>query len=207
MKQYLKSWTLFLTVIILSVPISLRAEPNKGISIELPFRTEVERGGEQTDFQLELLADQAGKAVLPKKTLQVVKGNGSGKFGPITFTEPGKYSYILKQKKGTHPGVKYDLMEYRVLIIVERKRAVDGADMGQLTASVIVYQNREEKTEEIVFHNQYQTKEVIYDRSQSIIPKTGDKSEILLYGIILSSSVSGLIWFGINKRNRKRKGY
>ena len=61
------------------------------------------------EFEFDLVDDTQSSPNY-NKTLQTVKNkaNGEVNFEPIEYTKPGDYSYIIKEKDGTLPGITYD---------------------------------------------------------------------------------------------------
>ncbi|MBC5787252.1 Spy0128 family protein [Clostridium facile] len=65
-----------------------------------------------------------GKVVLPTATTMVNKDNQNYRFGDITFTAPGDYSFKITEEKGNIPGVGYD--SHTVIVNVSVTDGKDG---------------------------------------------------------------------------------
>ena len=54
------------------------------------------------------------------------------RFGSIAFTQPGTYTYIIKEKPGSDPHYVYDSTTYTMTVVVEEKEDADGKLFLQL---------------------------------------------------------------------------
>lgn len=106
----------------------------------------------------------------PKPNETIVKNNkdGSFNFGPITFTEPGIYNYVIQEDLANRDeNIDYDPTIYYVIVTVTDKN-------GQLEASPeIRYTNANgEKVDKIIFTNKQASgdltiKKIVQDHSNS----------------------------------------
>ena len=77
----------------------------------------------------------------------VISGEGSASPGTITFTEPGTYTYHVKEIQGTAVNCLYDSSEYTLSYVVTK--ATDS-----LIAAPIIAKNNQ-NTDELLFTNSY----------------------------------------------------
>ena len=103
-------------------------------------------------------------------------------FGEITFTEPGSYSYIVREVKGDLADIRYDTKEHSVIIEV-----VDDGH-GNLVAK-----GGTQLIQTVTITNTY-----------TDTPQTGDSSHVSLYMGLLISSMTGLLLLFLPSRRKKR---
>ena len=88
---------------------------------------------------------------MPEAAEQNVENSGKVQFGPVTYTAPGDYQYIVSQKAGNTENFTYDDTVYTVTVRVVN----DGA--GGLTAEIwAIVDGEQNKTDRIVFNNRYE---------------------------------------------------
>lgn len=79
-----------------------------------------------------------------------IKENGSAEFGPMNYTEPGKYVYSVYQQAGSAEHFTYDNTIYTVTVSIEN----DGN--GGLKSGIFATKNNSsDKADKIVFSNSY----------------------------------------------------
>ena len=92
-----------------------------------------------------------------------IKENGSAEFGPMTYTEPGKYVYSVYQQAGNAEHFTYDSTIYTVTVSIEN----DGN--GSLKSGIFATKNNStDKVDKIVFSNSY---ELVTKPTETITPQ------------------------------------
>mgnify|MGYP003195639170 CR=1 FL=1 len=143
-------------------------------------------------------------------------GITKGSFEEMRYTRPGDYKYTVYQLKGENKEVIYDDSVYEVTV-----RVVNTQENGLAAEVWAVKDQSDQKTDEIKFINQYKetttaTTEAINNTihhtttntiTKSSIgtssPKTGDKSNVMLWGGI--AILSGLCVFFFLFEGKRRK--
>ena len=64
-----------------------------------------------------------GTAPVPEKTSVTISGGGRADFGSVTFSDPGKYTYEIRETAGDVTNMTYDSTVYTVTVIVTRPTA------------------------------------------------------------------------------------
>lgn len=119
---------------------------------------------------------------LPEKQSSVVT-NGEGSFS-ITFTEPGDYTYYVRQEKGSDKDIIYDDTEYEIHINVINKNwesedsqpASDGKEELSFYMSVN-YKGTDKKPAVIMFENKPEKDDSTEETSRKTTEDSEDKSE------------------------------
>ena len=136
--------------------------------------------------EFEFTLSASGDAPMPENdTIVITKDDEDhiAGFGQIEFTEPGKYTYIVKETRGDEKGMTYDSKEHKVTLEV-----VDDGN-GKLVAK--------SGTKLI------QTVKITNTFSKGV--KTGDSSNIVLYSVTsLSALILLLITYIIRRRENNR---
>ncbi|WP_153052836.1 Spy0128 family protein, partial [Streptococcus suis] len=84
---------------------------------------------------------------LPKEGTKVtVDGEEEGRFSNLTYTTPGKYTYILSQEDNGLEGYIFDQTKYRVTVLV----SVDEVT-AQLRTSIVASEMNQDKKTELLF--------------------------------------------------------
>ena len=144
---------------------------------------------------------------MPAQNVQKRKNAGSISFGPITYTVPGDYQYKISQTAGKTDRFTYDTSTYVVTV-----RVVNGED-GTLKSELwAVKEGSDTKSGTITFGNHYDTPKsggskkhhhssrteeavttpVVVQNLQTLVsPKTGDTSNVLLWGAFAAAAVLG----------------
>lgn len=87
----------------------------------------------QTVFTI--TAKSPENAPMPEVNREVtITGEGTGKFGAITFNKEGTYTYLVSEKDTNVPGMVYDRTEYEVTFTV-----VENADPRELKVESVAY--------------------------------------------------------------------
>lgn len=116
----------------------------------------------------------------------VISGNSFMSFPSMSYTEPGIYTYTIEQIAGLNPLCAYDPSVYHLKVSVTN--AQDGSGLTAMVA--LRSEDADEKLAEAMFTNRYGTSPVPRDSNP---PKTGDESNILLYGYLALVSIAGLV--------------
>lgn len=128
-------------------------------TLQMSVKKELDgRAWETTDeFAFEMLvldpiteeAINDGYIVLPEDatgiTITDETSNYTTSFGDITFTKPGEYKFIIREKAGTIAGIHYDSTRHEVVVT-----ATDNAE-GEIVVSTNVTDNK------VAFTNRYDT--------------------------------------------------
>ncbi|MEG3268201.1 Spy0128 family protein [Streptococcus suis] len=134
---------------------------------------------------------------LPKEGTKVtVDGEEEGRFSNLTYTTPGKYTYILSQEDNGLEGYIFDQTKYRVTVLV----SVDEVT-AQLRTSIVASEMNQDKKTELLFKTIYTSEEnKVADNKKvanniRVLPQTGEKTtkEIFLLGVMLIALSIGLI--------------
>lgn len=122
---------------------------------------------------------------------------------PLSYTHVGMYTYEIQQITQPKDNYIYDKNKYKIVVYIKN------TENNTLTSQIIVENEKNEKCEEIYFHNNYEQKNEINDKnkiddtSKINIPKTGDSTNIGFYILILVISFGLLI--GIQFRGYKNR--
>ena len=116
----------------------------------------------------------------------------------VTYTEPGIYTYTIEQIAGLNPLCAYDPSVYHLKVSVTN--AQDGSGLTAMVA--LRSEDADEKLAEAMFTNRYGTSPVPRDSNP---PKTGDESNILLYGYLALVSIAGLVVSVVIQKRGKRR--
>lgn len=118
-----------------------------------------------------------------------ITGAGEKNFPEITYSEPGVYHYIIRQRQGADENCSYDDTRYNLLVTVMNSEA----DPDGFAVSCALYdEEMSEKQEELIFENRYES--TGNGKMEKYTPRTGDTSETGLYvmGILLFVVVIGI---------------
>lgn len=189
-------------------------------SVEVKIPVSVELSGEIPEkdetYTVKILA--LNQAPMPENDAITITGKGSAAFLDIFCSTPGIYYYQISQQAGEHERGHYDSTVYYVKVTVSNE---EGRGLG---AAVAVYTDLEmtgKKYGEVTFLNVYdavekplQTEESETAQSETeqinnmsnTSVKTGDDTNLLLYGILLGiSAVVVCLLAGTNDRKRYNK--
>lgn len=188
-----------MAVAIFALPVYAATEPAVlTLEVEESVTGDTPSGAETFAFVLE----GADGAPMPESDTIYITGSGSGCFLPITYTQPGDYSYTLWEQAGNTEGYTYDDTVYEVTVQVTTD------DDGQLLISVCAaVEGSDVKSETIAFENQYRSVTSDTDeasdgtnetsgntgKTQSDTPKTGDASNFEFWIILGGVAFLGLI--------------
>ena len=97
-----------------------------------------------------------GNAPAPEKTTVTISGEGRADFGSVTFTQPGIYTYTVRETAGTMDRMTYDNTAYTVTVTVTQASSTsplyanvnhraDGDAYAYDTAGGMVFTNRYDK--------------------------------------------------------------
>lgn len=128
----------------------------------------------------------------------VISGNSFMSFPSMSYTEPGIYTYTIEQIAGLNPLCAYDPSVYHLKVSVTN--AQDGSGLTAMVA--LRSEDADEKLAEAMFTNRYGTSPVPRDSNP---PKTGDESNILLYGYLALVSIAGLVVSVVIQKRGKRR--
>ena len=142
------------------------------------------------DSKLVFVSGQEGNP-MPELAEIEVKDHQTVNFGPITYTEPGDYTYRIYQEKGSVHEVSYDESVYSVTV-----RVVNDEKDGLRAEIWAVRDEDRNKTDKIRFTNHYEAPPKPEPEAQ----KTGDSMQPVFWGGIMLLSL--LVMAGL----RRRKG-
>ena len=117
------------------------------------------KGGDVYGGDVRFTVTRDDGAPAPTRSAVTISGKGTGSFGSITFTQPGTYTYTVRENAGNVDHMTYDDTVYTVTIIVEQdssssplratvRHRVDGKDYEYDPASGMVFTNRYDKSDE-----------------------------------------------------------
>ena len=129
-----------------------------------------------------------------------VEGAGTGTF-LLHYTQPGVYSYILKQESGTKADWTYDSEVYYVDVYVMWDEKMESLE------TVTVYFDSEGNKSEPVFENKYQQPE---KRTQAVVKKvrsakTGDEDILSGWAVLMILAAGTGVLAYRKKATRQRK--
>ena len=157
-------------------------------SVAIPVKVEVEGAAPSVpeEFVVQMEAEDPSYP-MPEGSVDgifemVISGNSFMSFPSMSYTEPGIYTYTIEQIAGLNPLCAYDPSVYHLKVSVTN--AQDGSG---LTAMVAL---------------RYGTSPVPRDSNP---PKTGDESNILLYGYLALVSIAGLVVSVVIQKRGKRR--
>lgn len=223
-------WELFsiLLAVIFLFPVKMTAvcaaEGERECVIAIPILVEVKENAgniksEVFKYGLEAVDENSSTEAVVSEVTVAQEGITEGSFKEIRYTRPGDYKYTVHQLKGENKEIIYDNSVYEVTV-----RVVNTQE-GGLTAEVwAVKDQSDQKVDEIKFVNQYKEttaatteaiKNTIHHTTTNTItkssigttktasPKTGDKSNVILWSGI--AVLSGLCVFFFIFAGKRRK--
>ena len=104
---------------------------------------------EDSTFTFTLAPRSADSAKLPQEKTLTVTGEASKRFGAITFTEPGTYTFEIRETKGSALGYTYDEKAWLLTVDVRQN------DDGTLSESHTYTRDAQKATDEATFTNSY----------------------------------------------------
>ena len=210
-----------LLFLFLMMPGQVKAAQNQ-CDVTIPVQIEVSGekipDGETYQVKMEAVTKDAP---MPVQNVQERKNAGSLTFGPITYTIPGDYQYKIAQTLGKTDRFTYDTSSYLVTV-----RVLNGEN-GELQSELwAVKDGSDTKAGKITFGNHYDTPKnggskkhhhsskteetvtpVVIQNLQSLAsPKTGDSTNILLWGAFAAVAVLGVVMMiFLTVRNGRRE--
>jgi len=121
-----------------------------------------------------------------------IKGSAGKNIGPITFTDPGLYTYEIRHTTRPLPSYQFD----------QRTHIVDVMVTADMNATLVVSQECGSKAQEILYQHSYNSKQLETPKKPtkrpskpktppvSVKPKTGDGAQILFYLLLLAVSTT-----------------
>ena len=173
-------------------------------SVAIPVKVEVEGAAPSVpeEFVVQMEAEDPSYP-MPEGSVDgifemVISGNSFMSFPSMSYTEPGIYTYTIEQIAGLNPLCAYDPSVYHLKVSVTN--AQDGSGLTAMVA--LRSEDADEKLAEAMFTNRYGTSPVPRDSNP---PKTGDESNILLYGYLALVSIAGLVVSVVIQKRGKRR--
>lgn len=102
----------------------------------IPAEVQTDAAARQADYVVEIIGAEG--APMPQEERLVFHGPDRLAFGPLEYTRPEIYGYLVREQAGTDPAIRSDDTEYGVLVTVEN----DGK--GGLQASVVSFKWKQE---------------------------------------------------------------
>lgn len=196
--QRICAYLLFLSLaIVLLFPGQVRAE-EKSCTVSIPAETVVSGESAPTGTEFELVLEAADEETPMPETADIkVKDSEKVSFGPITYTVPEDYQYLVYQKAGTAKNYTYDKTVYTVTV------RVLNAEDGGLTAEIwAVKDGSLKKTDHIVFQNDYKA---LTDPADPTV-KTGDTGEAYVWSIFFAAAFAAVIFMLVMRARRAKRG-
>lgn len=109
-------------------------------------------------FNITANANNPSGATLPTSTSATLTGAGSTRFGNITFSKAGTYSFEIKETKGSDSGYTYDESVWTLTVVV----ADDNSQLKVSSATYFKNGTEVKGAEAAEFANSYSTTEVSY---------------------------------------------
>ena len=190
----------------LLLPVAAKAE-GYACTAELPVTVAL-NGNIAETFEVTIEGADPNQP-MPAETKLQIAGNASASFTGIQYTEPGDYTYTVRQTAGSTAYMTYDKAVYTVVV------QVTNAENGGLTYQVYASRddNPTEKTGAIRFLNTYAPPAPAPANPtptptatlQPGIPQTGDNMPVGLWGAIAAAAVVVLAALVIlRRRNHKQ---
>ena len=192
------------------------AEGERECTIAIPVSVEMKGNikSEVFEYALEPADENSTTEAVFSEVEVTQEGITKGSFEEMRYTRPGDYKYTVYQLKGESKDVIYDGSVYEVTV-----RVVNTQEGGLAAEVWAVKDQSDQKTDEIKFINQYKetaTTEAINNTNHQTTtnintkssigtssPKTGDKSNVMLWGGI--AILSGLCVFFFLFAGKRRK--
>lgn len=185
----IKKWQKICRGMSLAVVVALYAMPcfasakEKNCEVILPVRIETTGDSVSTKEMFEVsIASAEPDTPMPKVTTQTIEGDGEISFGPINYTLPEDYHYVITQKKGNASHWSYDQKAYEVTV-----RIVNNEEDELVSEVWAIKSGSDEKSDKIKFINHYEEPSVPTVPTSK--PKTGDLSDIRLYVGMMGGSL------------------
>ena len=194
------------------------AEGERECTIAIPVSVEM-KGNIKSDvfeYALEPADENSSTEAVFSEVEVTQEGITKGSFEEMRYTRPGDYKYTVYQLKGESKDIIYDGSVYEVTV-----RIVNTQEDGLAAEVWAVKDQSDQKTDEIKFINQYKetttaTTEAINNTIHHTItntitkssigtssPKTGDKSNVMLWGGIAILSSLCVFFFLFEGKRRK----
>lgn len=197
------------------------AEGERECTIAIPILVEVKGNArniksEIFKYGLEAVDENSPAEAMFSEVTVTQEGITKGSFKEMRYTRAGDYKYTVYQLKGENKEVIYDDSVYEVTV-----RVVNTQEGGLVAEVWAVKDQSDQKVDEIKFVNQYKetttaTTETINNTTHHTTtntitkssigtssPKTGDKSNVMLWGGI--AILSGLCVFFFVFAGKRRK--
>ena len=170
----------------------------EGGSAEVNVQTKVSGTAPEKEVFTYTLKEQGASDNQERKL--TVEGAGTGTF-LLHYTQPGVYSYILKQESGTKADWTYDSEVYYVDVYVMWDEKMESLE------TVTVYFDSEGNKSEPVFENKYQQPE---KRTQAVVKKvrsakTGDEDILSEWAVLMILAAGTGVLAYRKKATRQRK--
>nr|WP_243252893.1 FctA domain-containing protein [[Ruminococcus] lactaris] len=170
----------------------------EGGSAEVNVQTKVSGTAPEKEVFTYTLKEQGASDNQERKL--TVEGAGTGTF-LLHYTQPGVYSYILKQESGTKADWTYDSEVYYVDVYVMWDEKMESLE------TVTVYFDSEGNKSEPVFENKYQQPE---KRTQAVVKKvrsakTGDEDILSGWAVLMILAAGTGVLAYRKKATRQRK--
>lgn len=169
-KRFCRAMCAALVVTLSSVPC-FAAEKENDCEVSVPVQIDVagDTAPKKELFEVSMTSTEEGTP-MPEITVKTVEGSGKISFGPICYTIPDDYHYVITQKKGSAPHWTYDQTVYEVTV-----RIVNDKEGGLASEVWAVRSGSKEKMDKIQFINHYDAPEV-YDPPKNEKPSTEHNS-------------------------------
>ena len=142
-------------------------------------------------YTLTIERKDGSRELLPDNTTLKVGKDSSAEFGPITYTAPGDYYYLVKQVAGSDEYTTYDEGVYTVGVhvrnVLDKDKLTTEAMVATITAGL---NDGTEKPANIEFINGYD-KPVVVEKEA---PKTGDGVDLTLHVTVIALSTLVLVF-------------
>lgn len=183
-------------------------------TVDIPVEVQTSRAGLPAEAEYGAVIEAVTEgAPMPEETA-VPFTEGKAKLGPITYTVPADYQYRVYQKAEEQEDITFDSTIYTVTV-----RVVNDKE-GGLTAEVwAVREGSTEKAESVLFTNVYdppeetetemqtepgtETETETEMKKQASGPKTGDETNLTLWGALLGASALAALILAWQKRRRR----
>lgn len=206
-----------LPVLLLSCMAMVSSAQGASCTVDIPVEVQTSGTGLPADVEYSVVLEAVTDgAPVPAATTVSLTG-GKAKFGPITYTVPADYQYRVYQNSKTQEYLTFDSAAYTVTV-----RVVND-DKGGLAAEVwAVREGSTDKAESVLFTNVYDPPEETESETETeseeesetetekqteaakkdSTPKTGDDTNLTLWGSLLGVSALAVLILLWQKRRR-----
>lgn len=188
---------IILSVILLNLGFSASAFAAT-VDVKIPVEVVIKGEGVESITTTITIKAIDSSSPMPADSSITIKDSGTKEIGPISYTKPGDYTYLVSQSAEVKENFTYDTTEYVVTV-----RIVNDGN-GGLKSIIFAHlkNNPDIKPDKLVFTHTYQAKPAIVIDVPSK-PKTGDRNQLVIWStmLIVSALYLGYVLYKGLKRD------